>query len=229
MRHYSNSYVNSLLFFFFFLMIRRPPRSTLFPYTTLFRSRSGPSMIGVFAPSEDQEVVAEFFQLFKTPWEFFRDGQSYDAVIVTADEVPEVDAKLVLIYGPELKRRDPAVEFAACSSRRNVILDYQGSRLPLYGTAMIFEKAESGTPCVTGDAGVVGLRVRSVDCSVLRLGYDLFREVACLLSTGQPPEYAHIPTLEMHIMMLRDWILEAGGNLLPNPPSPPGPSLAGFD
>src|SRR2546426_7543089 len=27
------------LFHFFFLMIRRPPRSTLFPYTTLFRSR----------------------------------------------------------------------------------------------------------------------------------------------------------------------------------------------
>src|SRR3712207_9036695 len=28
----------SLYLFFFFLMIRRPPRSTLFPYTTLFRS-----------------------------------------------------------------------------------------------------------------------------------------------------------------------------------------------
>src|SRR5579872_7543191 len=28
----------TLYFFFFFLMIRRPPRSTLFPYTTLFRS-----------------------------------------------------------------------------------------------------------------------------------------------------------------------------------------------
>src|SRR6267154_3989102 len=27
--------------FFFFLMIRRPPRSTLFPYTTLFRTRCG--------------------------------------------------------------------------------------------------------------------------------------------------------------------------------------------
>src|SRR5271168_5513244 len=27
----------AFLFFFFFLMIRRPPRSTLFPYTTLFR------------------------------------------------------------------------------------------------------------------------------------------------------------------------------------------------
>src|SRR2546430_12033937 len=30
-----------LCLFFFFLMIRRPPRSTLFPYTTLFRSISG--------------------------------------------------------------------------------------------------------------------------------------------------------------------------------------------
>src|SRR5215475_14774808 len=30
----------SFSFLFFFLMIRRPPRSTLFPYTTLFRSRS---------------------------------------------------------------------------------------------------------------------------------------------------------------------------------------------
>src|ERR1019366_5045365 len=29
--------LGGLVFFFFFLMIRRPPRSTLFPYTTLFR------------------------------------------------------------------------------------------------------------------------------------------------------------------------------------------------
>src|SRR2546430_16294592 len=33
-------YSYNCLFFFFFLMIRRPPRSTLFPYTTLFRSRA---------------------------------------------------------------------------------------------------------------------------------------------------------------------------------------------
>src|SRR2546422_5365534 len=31
-------YIFSFYVFFFFLMIRRPPRSTLFPYTTLFRS-----------------------------------------------------------------------------------------------------------------------------------------------------------------------------------------------
>src|SRR6266496_6598301 len=34
-------------FFFFFLMIRRPPRSTLFPYTTLFRPRELPQAVSV--------------------------------------------------------------------------------------------------------------------------------------------------------------------------------------
>src|SRR2546421_5943764 len=37
-RFFFSCYGHFLLFFFFFLMIRRPPRSTLFPYTTLFRS-----------------------------------------------------------------------------------------------------------------------------------------------------------------------------------------------
>src|SRR2546430_17595803 len=36
---FTTSFVHLLFLFFFFLMIRRPPRSTLFPYTTLFRSR----------------------------------------------------------------------------------------------------------------------------------------------------------------------------------------------
>src|SRR2546427_11895230 len=42
-------------FFFFFLMIRRPPRSTLFPYTTLFRS---PYLIN--RPPYDSAVDAAF-------------------------------------------------------------------------------------------------------------------------------------------------------------------------
>src|SRR3712207_9370020 len=35
------------MFYFFFLMIRRPPRSTLFPYTTLFRSEQLEDELGV--------------------------------------------------------------------------------------------------------------------------------------------------------------------------------------
>src|SRR2546427_11285307 len=43
-------YVSLLFFFFFFLMIRRPPRSTLFPYTTLFRSLRGFSRLKMCDP-----------------------------------------------------------------------------------------------------------------------------------------------------------------------------------
>src|SRR2546422_2908974 len=55
--------------FFFFLMIRRPPRSTLFPYTTLFRSRQAdvdlrPADVALHRPAflrvrrDDREVEA---------------------------------------------------------------------------------------------------------------------------------------------------------------------------
>src|ERR1041385_9350844 len=51
---------------FFFLMIRRPPRSTLFPYTTLFRSRApfpfwnaGPPPCGTPASGRSEEHTSE--------------------------------------------------------------------------------------------------------------------------------------------------------------------------
>src|SRR6266536_4548533 len=48
------------LLFFFFLMIRRPPRSTLFPYTTLFRARrrSGTRRGGAQAPGRGGRAVS---------------------------------------------------------------------------------------------------------------------------------------------------------------------------
>src|SRR5438874_9513287 len=47
--------------FFFFLMIRRPPRSTLFPYTTLFRSRPRPARrpLRPAAPAPDPRPRSE--------------------------------------------------------------------------------------------------------------------------------------------------------------------------
>src|ERR1051326_9220557 len=59
-------YFSCVLVFFFFLMIRRPPRSTLFPYTTLFRSPirfDGSSPSGCKAPrpirSRSEEHTSE--------------------------------------------------------------------------------------------------------------------------------------------------------------------------
>src|SRR6476660_10153683 len=62
------STITSLLFiiFFFFLMIRRPPRSTLFPYTTLFRSplrrrcrECESSPVDSVAPARSEEHTSE--------------------------------------------------------------------------------------------------------------------------------------------------------------------------
>src|SRR6476619_7936380 len=51
------------LLFFFFLMIRRPPRSTLFPYTTLFRSR----MRKLRGPHKKQSMPFENFRTSTQP------------------------------------------------------------------------------------------------------------------------------------------------------------------
>src|SRR6266576_723939 len=90
-----------MLFFFFFLMIRRPPRSTLFPYTTLFRSRprarsprSGPpSTCEPAAPLPHSPDVL--------------DGEPAGAVVYQADHV---DADLVEpdAVGFEPLHREPA-------------------------------------------------------------------------------------------------------------------------
>src|SRR5256885_12225408 len=45
--------------FFFFLMIRRPPRSTLFPYTTLFRSPAGGRLAAQQSALSGRELPAQ--------------------------------------------------------------------------------------------------------------------------------------------------------------------------
>src|SRR3712207_9559047 len=46
------------VFFFFFLMIRRPPRSTLFPYTTLFRSPAEAERLADGASFHQPDLIA---------------------------------------------------------------------------------------------------------------------------------------------------------------------------
>src|SRR5438034_10045545 len=55
-----------LVFFFFFLMIRRPPRSTLFPYTTLFRSRTAIHLDMIFTQL-DRELCCVYPPHFVGP------------------------------------------------------------------------------------------------------------------------------------------------------------------
>src|SRR3954464_1428995 len=68
-------FFSCLSFFFFFLMIRRPPRSTLFPYTTLFRSEhtSEPQ-------SHDNLVCLEFKRVLRSE-EHTSELQSHDNLV----------------------------------------------------------------------------------------------------------------------------------------------------
>src|SRR5687768_18212215 len=50
-------------FFFFFLMLRRPPRSTLFPYTTLFRSGVMDGLLRYTAEGRLRPALAEGFSI----------------------------------------------------------------------------------------------------------------------------------------------------------------------
>ncbi|HSY99702.1 MAG TPA: hypothetical protein VK788_09410 [Terriglobales bacterium] len=177
-------------------------------------------MIGVVARAEQIGVVEEFFELFKTPWEFYLPGRQYDVVIATTDVEPDVGARLLLVCTSTAKSIDAGLGITSIGLRQGAVLRDGDSSVPIYGELLTFVDSGDEIACITTDSGIAGLRIDSDVSTVLRLGYDLFEEVRFLLSTGQPIEYAHVPTLEIHIRMLRTWILSAGISLLEIPPTP---------
>ena len=56
----------------------------------------------------------------------------------------------------------------------------------------------------------------------MRIGYDIFDEVRTLLTAGQPQANAQLPTLDLHIALLRDMITGSGIPLVEIPPVPDG-------
>src|SRR5919108_6190260 len=95
-------------------------------------------MIGVIAKSNEAAVVEEFFQLFKTPWEWFQEGRSYDVVLATVEAVPPVDARLLILYGSEPRVEDSKTNITLCPKLRGIRLDYHGTPAPIYGKALTF-------------------------------------------------------------------------------------------
>jgi peptidoglycan/xylan/chitin deacetylase (PgdA/CDA1 family) len=189
-------------------------------------SRVDEPMIGVVARSEQAAAVEEFFELFKTPWEFHRSGQAYDVVVATTRDVSDVNARLLVVYGADRTSIDVTCGTLLRSRHRGGSLRYRSLRLPVYGDLATFDEGEPATPCVSADNGVAGMRCRTAGATVLRLGFDLFDEVGHLLSAGQPPDNAHVPTLDLHIAMLRSWIIGEGIPLVEIPPIPAGYKFA---
>jgi hypothetical protein len=179
-------------------------------------------MIGVISKPEQVAAVEEFFELFKTPWEFYEHGRTYDVVLATASQIPEVNARLLIIYRTEIQESDTNWGIRGCKHNKRLRLKYQEISLPIYGELLTLETGGAHPACMTAGGHPAALWISAGNPALIRVGYDLFEEVKVLLSSSQPVENAHIPTLDLHIKVLRDWILGAGIPVLEIPPAPMG-------
>ena len=179
-------------------------------------------MIGVIAGEDEAQAVEEFFQLFKTPWEFFREGKSYNVVISSKNQSPALDAKIVFVYNSDFGPIDSRHGLSLAGLFNNRFVDFDGAKVPIYGRLLTFGGEFHSLLTVVDTSEVAGLEINIAERKILRFGYDLFQEVALLLSSGQPKENALIPTLDLHISMIRSWIVKADIPLIEIPPAPPG-------
>src|SRR5579864_7636303 len=180
-------------------------------------------MIGVIADDADGLVVREFFELFKTPWEPYSPDRKYDVGLCGGTSRRVENAKVLLVYaGRKLERDAQDASPRYRESRGPRFLSYDANRIPVYGDSVTFADC---TGCFLTDEEsreCAGFVDGGTQASQVRIGYDLFHEVRLLLTVGQPPANAAIPTLDLHISLLRDILIGCGISLTEIPPVPAG-------
>ena len=181
-------------------------------------------MIGVVVNQRELDVVLEFFELFKTPWELAVPGRKYRAVLSTDGSIGNLDAEVFLVYGSVTQEFDCEVGAVVNHVSGPVDVEWGESTFPIYGRVALFE----------GDVSNCALRAhgKSLDyqqqikgCVVWRIGYDLFDEIRYLLTKGQPAAQSLTPTLELHIALLRHLLIESKTSFVEIPPCPAGHSF----
>jgi len=182
-------------------------------------------MIGVVADPSDRAVIREFFELFKTPWEFYESGRRYDVLLCagTPEYLPEA-ANVTLLYSSDVLYCDVANQLEVSGRREATTLALGESNLPIYGKCLLFQASSSNLFRLNEEAsGQAALTFySSQNGRVVRIGYDLFHEIRHLLTFGQPVEFSGIPTLELHIQLVRELIISTGVTLAEIPAIPEG-------
>jgi len=180
-------------------------------------------MIGVISDSADHDVVREFFELFKTPWEFFRPDRKYEVLLCAGDIRFDESAKLVLRYsGSKITFDDQEKLQTRCPKGKTHILSNQGNRIPIYGNCLTFPEVGNGILVDEDSRECAAYLDESAGRVVARIGYDLFSEIRTLLTSGQPVANATLLALDLHIAFLRDLITGYGVPLVEIPPVPDG-------
>jgi hypothetical protein len=181
-------------------------------------------MIGVIADPSEHATVREFFELFKTPWEFCHELGHYDVVLRSGDgKAGEGATSLLLLYAGRELESDSEHDFQVASQRcGGSVLWKEGIRVPLYGESVTFSQCDGRTLAYEDSGEAAMCSYESGGRQSVRIGYDLFREIRILLEDGQPAANACFPALELHIALLRDLIVGNGIPLIEIPPVPDG-------
>jgi hypothetical protein len=179
-------------------------------------------LIGVLSAAAEARVVEEFFQLFKTPWEFFAPGRSYDLLISTLEEIPEsLSAPALVVYQSCPMRFDEQLGVIAESRTGRDWVEWNGGAFPVYGRLATLQADAPALVRRQRTPEMAGCFVDS-QLPTVRIGFDLFYEVGFLLSKGQPSENARVPTLDLHISLLRAIMATLGVSFVEVPPVPAG-------
>ena len=176
-------------------------------------------MIGVVAHAEDLDAAAEFFELFKTPWELAIPGRQYRVLLSHGDVGQQYLSDAVVAYGTAKHASDHHSGVSGQSIDGPVLVEWAHSVFPLYTGATVFS-GSTGNSMLKATGRPLDYQLPSERRRVHRIGYDLFAEVRRLLTEGQPAEYALTPTLELHIALLRHVLLQLGVSFVEVPPRP---------
>lgn len=177
-------------------------------------------MIGVLINDAQSRVVEEFFQLFKTPWEYYRPGSEYDVLLCCGTEAIDSSARLVLIYSSEPQLYDEINRIQIKSQHRGGSVDYNRESIPIYGERATVSGKGVAVLLDNTTQEAAALVISSDKQTFVRIGFDLFEETRVSLTTGQPAMNSAIPTLELHIAFLRNLIVTFSTFLVEIPPSP---------
>lgn len=149
-------------------------------------------MIGIYVEGGEHEKYGakELFELLKIPVEIYNSNNNYDIVVANAIPPKKNYTSLVLTTC----KKTYICEELKFDNKPITNLRYNSSSVPLY----------SGGVAIKGNACLLQTQYDGIN--LFRMGYDLFKETYHLLNIGQPPEYVSIPSLDIHIDILRDYL-----------------------
>jgi hypothetical protein len=178
-------------------------------------------MLAILLETKDQTIVEEFFQLFKTPWEYFRPGRKYDVIITDRQDISGLNSPLIIIFQKVSHGLTPISDNQANENDSIELQQEYGPDFPIYtGVEEITEGDKLLAVKETGRCA--GSLSSESERTIIRLGFNFFEEFSHILRYGQPLNHAHVPTVDIHIANLRKWILNAGLKVLEIPPHPRG-------